>query len=73
MTTKQYINQLRKDMEQINERTLHLDKRLVQSRTKVNGTTYLIRLNRFPSISYQGYEYVGKSNSFHIYRQTKNP
>ena len=70
MTIKQQILQLRKDFEKINKLTLHLDKALVQSRTKVNGTTYIIRLNKFPSISYQGYEYVGKSNSFYIYRQS---
>jgi len=72
MTIKQQILQLRKDFERINELTLHLDKALVQSRTKVNGTTYIIRLNKFPSIRFQGYEYVGASNKFYIYRQEIN-
>ena len=69
MTIKEQILELRKVFEKINELTLHLDKALVQSRTKVNGTTYIIRLNRFPSIRFQGYEYVGPSNGFYIYRQ----
>lgn len=72
MTIKEEILQLRKDFERINELTLHLDKALVQSRTKVNGTTYIIRLNKFPSIRFQGYEYVGPSNKFYIYRQKTN-
>ena len=69
MTNKEWIEQLRKDMQQISNTTASLDARTVQSRTKVNGTTYIIRLKRFPSIRYQGYEYVGRSNEFYVYRQ----
>jgi hypothetical protein len=69
MTNQQWINKLRVDMKEITKKTAALDKTLVQSRTKVNGTNYIIRLNRFPSIRFQGYEYIGQSNGFYIYRQ----
>ena len=67
MTNQEYIEQIREDMKQINSLTSSLD--VVSYRTKVNDTTYLIRLNRFPSIRYGNYEYVGRSNKFYIYRQ----
>ena len=69
---KTFISNLREDMP-----TVHLftstAERLAQQRIQVNKTNYIIRVKRFPSISYNGYEYVGQSNSFYIYRQQDIP
>ncbi len=43
--------------------------RLAQQRIQIDKTNYIIRVKPFPTISYNGYDYLIKSNSFYIYRQ----
>ena len=68
---KTEIQQLKTDMQQILAMTETLEKQWVQRRVKVNNTNYLIRLKKLPSISYNGFQYVGPANGFYIYQQIK--